>query len=822
MTQKKTIPPTNPSEQITELLNAEDKKGEWIVRKHAALAAAAGSVPIPLVDFAAVSGVTLNMLRQLAAHYKVEFRTETARAGISSLVNGGATVLAYQPMTSFISIIPGVGHLAKLVVGPLVTGPITYAVGRVFLLHFSQGGTFYNFDPNQFHDYFSEMVRGNKFENTVAVNEDINQNADTNNETAIVPKKPTESVEDVDAELDRLSLLTAASVAGSGLAIASAVAPPLRLLALPLALLPSIPLAYETWREYADEKQLGFKALLTLTSGLLLATGYLAAVGLANMIVFGGKYLVLKTRKEGEESLSLAVSDWNENVWVLNNGVEIETPLDQVEEGALVVVRPGRLVPVDGTIAEGELMVDNRMFTGESRLVEITVGDEILAGAMVVSGRGLVKTENTGAETKAARLETLIADMQSYEQQLDVRSQEMADRSMLPTLGLGALGMAAWGPLGAVSGVWSNSFDLVWVFGPAAMLRMLRTAADSGILIKDGRSLDLLGDIDTVVFDKTGTLTHDSFALGELYPDAAFDKDTLLKISAAAELGHEHPIARAIVEGAEDQGIDLSEVPVEEPSFQAGLGLKLIVDDKLVLLGSRRLLMNNDIELPEFILEKTAASEAVGCTVVHLAINSSYAGAIELVPKVRSETQELIDRLHARGMEVMVLSGDEEEPTRRLAQSLGIDTWFSRTLPEQKSDRIAELCDEGRKVCFIGDGVNDALAMRRAHVSISMTGASAIAVDSAQIILNDGSLTRLDAVFELGKRHETSQNQLAMAALVPTAINFTGVLFLGVPLVALVGVYSVAVAANLGITYRKEDWDALSIDTAEEEHISKQ
>jgi Cu2+-exporting ATPase len=257
---------------------------------------------------------------------------------------------------------------------------------------------------------------------------------------------------------------------------------------------------------------------------------------------------------------------------------------------------------------------------------------------------------------------------------------------------------------------------------------------------------------------------------------------------------------------------------VEEPSFQAGLGLKLIIDDMLVLLGSRRLLINNDIEIPQSIQIQANESEVAGHTVVHLAVDGRYAGAIELMPKVRSETQELIDRLHARGMEVMVLSGDEEEPTRRLAESLGIDTWFSRTLPEQKHDRIAQLCDEGRKVCFIGDGVNDALAMRRAHVSISMTGASAIAVDSAQIILNDGSLTRLDAVFELGKRHETSQNQLAMAALVPTTINFTGVLFLGIPLVVLVGVYSVAAAVNLGITYRKEDWNSLSIDTSEQEH----
>jgi P-type E1-E2 ATPase len=810
MMQKKAISSRKANARANELPST--KKGEWIVRRHAALAAAAGSVPIPLVDFAAISGVTLNMLRRLADHYDIEFRTETARAGISSLVNGGTSLLAYRPMSLLLGAIPVFGHLAKLVVGPLVSGSLTYAIGRVFLLHFSLGGTFHNFNLNQYRDSFSEMVNDNSAARVVE--ENLKQN-----DAELKPSDGAANVEeaqDMDAEIERLGHLTAASAAGSGLAMAGTLMPPLTLVAIPLALFPSVPLVRETWHEYIDERKFGFKALLTITSGLLLVTGYLAAVGLANMIVFGGKYLLLKTRKEGEDSLSLAFGDWTENVWISIDGVEIETPLDQVEEGALVVVRPGRPIPVDGRVVEGVLIVDNRMFTGESRLVEVTAGEEVLAGAMVVSGRGLIQAERTGADTKAARLETLISDMKSYEQRLDVRSQEMADRSMLPTLGLSVLGMIAWGPIGAVSGIWSNSFDLVWVFGPAAMLRMLRTAADNGILIKDGRSLDLLGDIDTVVFDKTGTLTHDSFALGELHPVAGTDRDTLLKITAAAELGHDHPIARAIVEGALARGIDLSNMPVEEPSFQAGLGLKLVVAEMLVLLGSRRLLMNNDIELPESILTGTNESEAAGHTVVHLAVDGRYAGAIELVPKLRPETRQLLDRLRARGMEIMILSGDEEEPTSRLAKSLGIGTWFSRTLPEQKHDRIAALCDEGRKVCFIGDGVNDALAMRRAHVSISMTGASAIAVDSAQIILNDGSLTRLDAVFALGGRHETSQNQLAMAALVPTAINFTGVLFLGVPLVALVGVYCVAVAANLGITFRKEDWESLSIDASEE------
>ena len=197
----------------------------------------------------------------------------------------------------------------------------------------------------------------------------------------------------------------------------------------------------------------------------------------------------------------------------------------------------------------------------------------------------------------------------------------------------------------------------------------------------------------------------------------------------------------------------------------------------------------------------TGEAESKGHTLVYVAVDGDYTGAIELRPKVRPEARQIVDRLAERGMELMILTGDEEEPTRWLAGELGIDTWFSRTLPEQKDRRIAELRDSGRRVCFIGDGVNDVLAMAQADVSLSISGASALAVESAQIILRDGSLERLDDVFEMGERYRAAQKRLLTAAVAPSVVSGGSVIVAGIPIVAVVGIYGAGLLASMGLVY---------------------
>lgn len=601
-------------------------------------------------------------------------------------------------------------------------------------------------------------------------------------------------------EADRWMGITGA---GLGLkAVGALGVPALGVAAIPLLVVPLVPMCQIAWQEYQERKTIGFTAMMAATGGVVLIAGQFVVMGIGVFVFNGGRRALLMSKRRAHDTLVSAFGEWKATAVVLRDGHEVEIPLEDVRRGDLVVIRPGRPIPVDGELIDGEVAVDQRMFTGESRLVERAVGEAVMAASLTVSGRGVVRADRTGAETQAVRLEQLINDAESYEQGLTMRALDIADRTFAPTIGLGALATLARGPLSGVAAIWGNCIDMFWLSAPISVLQTVRAAADGGILVKDGRSLDVLGQIDTVVFDKTGTLTLDSFTVRALHA-VDVESDLLLARAAAAEKGHEHPIARAILEAAVERGIDIAGMSVESPSLEVGMGLRVAIDGQETLLGSRRLLERSGVTLPETHSMLTADAEALGHTVVHLALDARYVGAIELQPEIRAEARGVVERLHARGIEVMILTGDEEAPARHLAEVLGIDRWFSRTLPEQKDQRIAELVESGRRVCFVGDGVNDALAMRRAHASISMAGASAVAVDSAQIVLSDGSLTHLDAVFELGRWHDRGQKRLLGAALASTAANVGGVILAGFPILLVLGVYTAGLGVSLGVVYQQ-------------------
>lgn len=628
-------------------------------------------------------------------------------------------------------------------------------------------------------------------------------------------RKVDEGLDDTRA----IDTMLVASAAGTGLAVAGIVVNPvLSLAALPLVVGPIVPLGQYAIGDYREKGRIGFSGLAVLTSTVVLLSGKLMVLGIGNLAFFGGKRLQLMTRAKAQDTLIDAMGQWVETVRVVRDGVELEVMLDEVEAGDLLVVTPGKPIPADGEVIEGILAIDQRQFTGESRLTERMPGDPVLAGSMLVGGRGVIRAVSAGSETVAARLQQLINQTESYEQTFTLRSHEMVDRTFLPTVALGALGLAAFGPLGAIRAMWSNSFDVIWLSSPAAMLSLLSAASTGGIFVKDGRSLDQLETIDTIVFDKTGTLTLDSFLVGGIHPAGDLSVHRILAVAAAAELGHEHPIARAVLDTARAEGIDPASLNVTAPEFEAGLGLRVEVDGQKVLLGSQRLMGHEGIAMPDAAAELTVTAGNRGHTVIHLACDERYAGAIELVPEVRPEAREVIAKLKARGLDLMILTGDDEEPTRRLAGTLGIDTWFSRTMPEDKDARIEALVAEGRKVCFIGDGVNDALAMRRAHVSISMTGASTVAIDSAQIILRDGSLQRLDAVFEMGQRHSRAQNNLVIAGAGATTLAATGAFFAGLPLIGVVAISSIGMATGLAVAINENRWrpDIIDVDAIDD------
>ncbi len=571
--------------------------------------------------------------------------------------------------------------------------------------------------------------------------------------------------------------------------------PRLPFLSIPLLIVGIVPPARRAYRQSREAGRLTYSGLEILQATAELAVGQVLLTAAGWLLYSGGKRVLYATRRRARAELVASVTEGESGAWVLCEGVEVLREIEAIEVGDWVVIRSGDVVPVDGKIVEGVVGVDQRALTGEAALCELAEGDLVHAATSVLSGEAIVSAERTGRETVMARVEALLASASSYEQQLTERVTSVTERSVRPTLALAGFGLVTRGPVGVVAGLWTNSLDMVWMSAPQSMFNSIRAAARSGILIKDGRSLELLPRVDTVVFDKTGTLTYDDLEVVSVWVGAGRDELTILRLAAAIEQFQNHPIARAIVAAALRDPRPLPNT--EGRRTVIGYGVLGRAGGHDLVIGSLRLFRAEGIDLPaelDGVLEDAAG---VGNTTVHIAIDGEFAGCVVLTSKLRPDASALIESLRARGLHVMILSGDEEAPTRALAEFLGIDRYIARALPEAKAQVIAELQEEGRVVCFVGDGINDALAMHRANVSVSLAGSSMMALESAQIILSGGELGQLVSLLQLGEDFRSDQRLLMGSALSVNAINAFGFIFAGFSIATLVGFYGVGISVSV-------------------------
>jgi Cu2+-exporting ATPase len=334
------------------------------------------------------------------------------------------------------------------------------------------------------------------------------------------------------------------------------------------------------------------------------------------------------------------------------------------------------------------------------------------------------------------------------------------------------------------------------VVAPISVLNFLKIASEKGILIKDGRALEALQTIDTVVFDKTGTLTREQPCVGAIMTYNSQTENKILCYAAAAEYKQKHPIALAILEEAQNRKLDLP--MIDEAGYEVGYGLKVRLDDKLIRVGSARFMEIEHIDIPENFRQFQTKSHEQGISLVYVAINEQLGGAIELQTTIRPESFDVISNLQKRGMNTVIISGDHEEPTRKLSEKLSIKQYFAETLPENKAELIEKMQKNGRKVCFVGDGINDSIALKKANVSISLRGASTIATDTAQIILMDESLKQLTYLFDLADRLDKNLRVNFITALIPGLMCVGGVYLFHLGVIAAGIMYNVSLGVGVG------------------------
>jgi Cu2+-exporting ATPase len=314
-------------------------------------------------------------------------------------------------------------------------------------------------------------------------------------------------------------------------------------------------------------------------------------------------------------------------------------------------------------------------------------------------------------------------------------------------------------------------------------------------LVKDGRALEKLHEVDTVVFDKTGTLTLEQPEVSHIHCCANWQETEVLTFAALAEYRQTHPVAKAILTAAEQHGLELT-VP-DDAAYAVGFGVQVNHQGKTIQVGSQRFMQQAEVAIPTMMETVKAHCQESGNSLIFVAVNGQLAGALELQAQLRPETVNMVRKLHQRGLKLCILSGDHRQPTEHLAKRLGIDDVFAEVLPEGKADKIRELQEAGRTVCFVGDGINDAIALQQADVSVSLRGATSVATDSAQIVLMTQSLQQLDQLFEIAYGFNKNLDQTMRMAYIPGTVLIGGVFLLHFGMTAALVLYGGGVTAAM-------------------------
>ena len=405
----------------------------------------------------------------------------------------------------------------------------------------------------------------------------------------------------------------------------------------------------------------------------------------------------------------------------------------------------------------------------------------------MLDGNIRIRVDRAGEETLANQSAKILNEMTHYTDNLELRGTDASDRMALPLFMTGAVTGAVLGPGPGLAITWSPLDDALYAAGPLSVLNFLNIALRRGILVKDGRALEVLRGVDTIVFDKTGTLTTDTPRVVDIHACADISPVEILRYAATAEQKQTHPVALAILDAASEQQLDLPRVTAA--SYKKGFGIKVTIGNRLISVGSNRFMAQLSLDAPLSLRAIETESHELGYSLIYVAVDNAIVGAIELHASVRGETAQTIAKLHELGFQVCIISGDHEKPTSHLARQLGIDRCFSETLPQEKGELIKAMQADGRTVCYVGDGINDTIALKQAEVSISLRSASTIATDTAQIVLMKEDLSQLLDLIAITRRLDNSFRASVLFSAVPTAAIFAGVLFFHMTLATAIALY---------------------------------
>ena len=490
-----------------------------------------------------------------------------------------------------------------------------------------------------------------------------------------------------------------------------------------------------------------FPASLRMPDGTVAV--YFEASAVIVALVMLGQVMELRARTRTSAAIRMLLGLAPKTARIVqSNGREEDIALEEVRPGDRLRVRPGEKVPVDGIVDEGSSAIDESMVTGESIPVEKHPGDRVIGATVNGTGSLLMRAEKVGTETLLAQIVRMVSEAQRSRAPIQ-RLADIVAGYFVPAVVLVAViafvAWAVWGPEPRLAHAIVNAVAVLIIACPCAlglatpMSIMVGTGrgATAGVLIKNAEALEIMEKIDTIVVDKTGTLTVGKPSLTSVQAANGFREDDILRLGASLERASEHPLAAAIVGGAEARDITLA--AVAKFDSVTGKGVRGEVDDRAVAIGNRRLLETLNVDPGE--LDKRASSlREEGQTVMFVVIDGKAAGTIGVADPVKESTAEAIRALHEEGLQVVMLTGDNPVTANAVARKLGIDRVTAEVLPEQKAEIVKKLQAEGRLVAMAGDGINDAPALAQSHVGIAMGTGTDVAIESAGVTLLKGDL----------------------------------------------------------------------------------
>jgi Cu+-exporting ATPase len=477
-------------------------------------------------------------------------------------------------------------------------------------------------------------------------------------------------------------------------------------------------------------------------------------------LVVLGQALEMRAKGRTSDAIRKLLDLQAKTARVIRDGIELDIPVEEVEVGDVVVVRPGEKVPVDGVLVDGRSALDESMVTGESIPVEKGPGDEVIGATLNKTGSFRFRATKVGKDTALAQIVRMVREAQGSKPPI-ARTVDVVSSYFVPAVMIIAvIAFAIWytfGPSPVLTYAIVVAVTVLIIACPCALglatpmslMVGVGKAAEHGVLIRNGEALQTSRGLDAIVLDKTGTITRGSPELTDVVPASGFEEDEVLRLAASAERGSEHPLGEAIVEGARARELVLSQAAEFEAI--AGHGIATRVDGRAILLGNEKLMAERGVALANLKTDAARLAEN-GKTAMYVAVDGQAGGIIAVADQLKEDSVAAVRRLHELGLEVIMLTGDNERTALAIARQVGIDRVLAEVLPEEKAVHVAMLQDEGKKVAMVGDGINDAPALAQADVGIAIGTGTDVAIEAADVTLIGGSLKGVALAIDVSKQ----------------------------------------------------------------------